>query len=66
MNNDIDIAQRSKLSPISEIALKLNIKEEDYIPIGRYKAKLELSLLKSLEEKKDGNLILVTAITPTP
>ncbi len=66
MNKDIDIAQRSKLSPISEIALKLNIKEEDYIPIGRYKAKLELSLLKSLEEKKDGNLILVTAITPTP
>jgi formate--tetrahydrofolate ligase len=66
LNNDIDIAQRSKLSPISEIALKLNIKEEDYIPIGRYKAKLELSLLKSLEEKKDGNLILVTAITPTP
>ena len=66
MNNDIEIAQRSKLSPISEIALKLNIKEEDYIPIGRYKAKLELSLLKSLEEKKDGNLILVTAITPTP
>lgn len=66
MNKDIDIAQRSKLSPISQIAQNLNITEEDYIPIGRYKAKLELSLLKSLKEKKDGNLILVTAITPTP
>ncbi|MGL6064871.1 MAG: formate--tetrahydrofolate ligase [Fusobacteriaceae bacterium] len=66
MKTDIFIAQESKLLPITKIAENLSISEEDYETYGKYKAKLELSLLKKLEKKKDGKLILITAITPTP
>ncbi|MGL4688293.1 MAG: formate--tetrahydrofolate ligase [Fusobacteriaceae bacterium] len=66
MKTDIFIAQESKLLPITKIAENLGISEEDYETYGKYKAKLELSLLKKLEKKKDGKLILITAITPTP
>lgn len=66
MKTDIQIAQEAKLLKISEIAKKLSLTEDEYEVYGKYKAKLELSLLKKLENKKNGKLVLVTAITPTP
>lgn len=66
MKTDIEIAQECKLERIEKIAEKLNLSDEDYEIYGKYKAKIELSLLNKLKEKKDGKLILVTAITPTP
>ncbi|MBO7400522.1 MAG: formate--tetrahydrofolate ligase [Clostridia bacterium] len=62
---DIEIAQACKMRPISEIAAIAHIDEKYLEHYGRYKAKVDLSLLKETE-KKDGKLILVTAITPTP
>lgn len=66
MKTDIQIAQEAKLLKISEIAKKIGLTEDDYENYGKYKAKLELSLLDKLKDKKDGKLILVTAVTPTP
>lgn len=66
MKTDIQIAQEAKLLKISEIASKLNITEDYYDTYGKYKAKLNLSLLDELANKEDGKLVLVTAITPTP
>ena len=65
MLTDIDIAQGKKLVHIKEIAAKLNINEDDLEMYGKYKAKLPLSLIND-EKVKKNNLILVTAITPTP
>ncbi len=62
---DIEIAQACKIRPIAEIAEKAGIGEKYLEQYGRYKAKVDLSLLKE-EKKPDGKLILVTAITPTP
>ncbi len=64
--SDIEIAQQATLKPISEIADQLGIKADELEPYGRYKAKLNESLSKRLQDKKDGKLILVTAINPTP
>jgi len=64
--SDIDIAQAASTLPISEIAAKLNIPADDIIPFGHDKAKIGYDFLKSLDGKKDGKLILVTAISPTP
>ncbi len=61
---DIEIAQNCKMKPISEIAEKVGVGEEYLEPYGRYKAKIDLSYIKNC--KKEGKLILVTAITPTP
>ena len=66
MKTDIDIAQAAKLEKISIIAKKINIPEDSLEPYGHYKAKISLDFLDSLEDKKDGKLILVTAISPTP
>lgn len=66
MKTDIQIAQEAKMLKISEVASKLNISEEDFEMYGKYKAKLNLSLLEKLKDKKNGKLVLVTAITPTP
>lgn len=66
MLTDIEIAQQTKLKPISEIASNLGIKEEELEPYGRYKAKLNEALFERVKDKKDGKLILVTAINPTP
>ena len=65
MLTDIDIAQGKELLHIKEIASKLNIKEDDLEMYGKYKAKLPLSLINE-EKLQQNNLILVTAITPTP
>ena len=66
MKTDIQIAQEANLLKISDVASKLNIGEDYYDTYGKYKAKLSLSLLDELSNKKDGKLVLVTAITPTP
>ena len=66
MKTDIEIAQECKLERIEKIAEKLNFLDDDYDVYGKYKAKIELSLLNKLKDKNDGKLILVTAITPTP
>src|SRR5258706_14747487 len=67
MPSDIDIAQAAKLQRISKIALeRLSIPEEHLEPYGHYKAKVSLPYLDSLKDKKDGKLVLVTAMTPTP
>ena len=66
MKTDIEIAQAAKLEKISIIAKKINIPEDSLEPYGHYKAKISLDFLNSLENKKDGKLILVTAISPTP
>ncbi|GLI56818.1 formate--tetrahydrofolate ligase [Propionigenium maris DSM 9537] len=66
MKTDIQIAQEAKMLKISEIAAKIGLSEDDYDQYGKYKAKVDSNLLKRLEDKKDGKLILVTAITPTP
>ncbi len=66
MKTDIQIAQEAKILHIRDIASKINLSEDDYDQYGRYKAKLNLDILKKNSHKKDGKLILVTAITPTP
>ena len=66
MRSDIEIAHSAKLLPIREIAAELGIPEEQYEQYGRYKAKLTEDYLKSIQDRKDGRLILVTAINPTP
>ena len=65
---DIEIARKAKMKPIQEILDSINVpdKAEVYSPIGRYIAKIKLEYLEKLKDKKDGKLILVTAITPTP
>ena len=64
MLSDIEIAQKAKMIPVAKIAEELGINEDTIENYGRYKAKIDIT---SLHEKKDiGNLILVTAITPTP
>ncbi|MBQ7688623.1 MAG: formate--tetrahydrofolate ligase [Clostridia bacterium] len=63
--SDIEIAQQCKMQPIAQIAAKAHVDEKYLEPYGRYKAKVDLSLLKDTD-RPDGKLILVTAITPTP
>lgn len=66
MLSDIEIAQKAHMLPITEVAAKLGIGEEDIELYGCYKAKLSMDLIKRVQDKPDGKLILVTAITPTP
>lgn len=63
---DIEIARSTKLERISKIAENLGIVEEDLEQYGKYKAKISPKVYKRLKDKKDGKLILVTAINPTP
>ena len=63
---DIEIAKNTKLKKIEEIAKKIDIQEDEIETYGRYKAKISNKVYKRLEQKKDGNLILVTAMSPTP
>lgn len=63
---DVEIAKNVKLENIDEIAKKINLKDEEFESYGRYKAKINEKALKRLENKKDGKLILVTAMNPTP
>ena len=63
---DIEIARNTKLEKITEIARKIGIKEDELEQYGKYKAKISPEVTKKLKNKKDGKLILVTAINPTP
>ena len=63
---DLEIAQKAKMEKINVIAEKIGLTEEDYEQYGKYKAKVDLNVLKKHSDKKNGKLILVTAITPTP
>ena len=64
--SDIEIAQEAIMAPIKEVAEKLNICEDDLEFYGKYKAKLSDEYAKKIENNKDGKLVLVTAINPTP
>ena len=64
MKTDIEIAQQAKMEHISKIAARAGLREEDIEYYGKYKAKIDLSVMQ--REREDGKLVLVTAITPTP
>ncbi len=66
MPSDIEVARSAQLKPIAEIAEKAGITAEALIPYGKHIAKVDFDFVKSLEGRKDGKLILVTAISPTP
>ena len=66
MLTDIQIAQNAKMEHIGVIAKKLGLNDDDIDYYGKYKAKINLDVLDRLKDKKDGKLILVTAINPTP
>ncbi len=68
IKSDIEIARKAKMKPIKKILSKINVpdKSSAFSPMGRHIAKINLEFLKKLKKKRDGKLILVTAITPTP
>ena len=66
MKTDIQIAQEAKMLPITEIARKLDVSDEELELYGRYKAKINDTFEQRMQSKPDGKLILVTAINPTP
>ena len=66
MLSDIEIAQKATMKKIQEVAARIGIPEDQLEPYGRYKAKVSLGFVDSLKAKKNGKLILVTAISPTP
>lgn len=66
MKTDIEIAQSAHLIPIKTIAQNLGLSEDEWIPYGHFKAKVDLKVLQKLKDKPDGKLVLVTAMSPTP
>ncbi len=64
--SDIEIAREATMQPITEVAAKLDIPSDSLLQYGPHKAKLSFDFIRSLEDRPDGKLILVTAITPTP
>ena len=66
MSSDIEIAQKATMQRITKVAAKLGIAEEHLEPYGHYKSKLSMAFIDSLQDKRDGKLILVTAMSPTP
>ncbi|MBM7540969.1 formate--tetrahydrofolate ligase [Amphibacillus cookii] len=66
MKSDLQIANQVSLKPIKRIIEKLNVYDHEWYPYGHHKAKLSLDLLQRLQGEKDGQLILVTSINPTP
>ena len=66
MLTDIEIAQNAKMKDINKIAASLGISSDEIDPYGHYKAKISDSVMERLKDKKDGKLILVTAVNPTP
>ncbi|MDP4823065.1 MAG: formate--tetrahydrofolate ligase [Aestuariivirgaceae bacterium] len=66
VNSDIEVAREAKMKPIMEIGAKLGIPAESLVPYGHTKAKVDLKFIDGLKSKKNGKLILVTAINPTP
>ncbi len=66
MKSDLEIAQAATMKPITEIASELGIADDELVPYGKYKAKVELKILERLKDNPQGKYIDVTAITPTP
>ena len=66
MLNDIEIAESAKVMNIKDVAAKVGLTEDEIQPYGKYIAKVPLASLEKLKDKKDGKLVVVTAITPTP
>ncbi len=66
VKSDLQIAQEARMKPIKDIAAQLSILEEELEPYGHYKGKLSLDIMERLKDQKDGKVILVTAINPTP
>src|SRR6187200_3524350 len=66
MPSSLEIAQAARLRPIGEVADELGLLHEEVEPYGRYKAKVDLSVIDRLADRPDAKLINVTAITPTP
>ena len=66
MLTDVQIAQNAKMLPIKEVAAQIGLSEDDLELYGKYKAKITMETIKSLDHKENGKLILVTAINPTP
>jgi len=66
MKTDIEIARECKMMPIEDVAAKVGIERDDLEFYGKFKAKISDSVFEKLKDKKDGKLILVTAINPTP
>ena len=66
MKTDLEIAYDADVKPIKEIAAKIGISEDDLVPYGKYIAKVPLPVLEKLNDKPNGKLVLVTAITATP
>ena len=68
LKSDIEIARKAKMKPIKKILAKINVPDNDtaFSPMGRHIAKINFEFLNKIKKKKNGNLILVTAITPTP
>jgi formate--tetrahydrofolate ligase len=64
--SDIEIAQKAKMQRVNQVAAKLGIPEDQLEPYGHYKTKLSLEYIDSLKDRKNGKLILVTAMSPTP
>ena len=65
-NIDLSIAQKAKMKKITEIAKNLGLTPDDIELYGNYKAKINLDVMDQYKKGKDGKVILVTAITPTP
>ncbi len=63
---DVEIARSTKLEKIQNIAESIGVTEDDLELYGKYKAKINLNIMKKLKDKKNGKLVLVTAINPTP
>ncbi len=66
MLSDIEIAQNAQMKKIVDIASEIGIKEDEIEPYGHYKAKISDDVIKRLQDKEDGKLVLVTAVNPTP
>ena len=66
MLSDVEIAQSCKMLPIKEVAAQIGVGEEYLDYYGKYKAKLSDDLIKKVKNNRDGKLILVTAVNPTP
>jgi formate--tetrahydrofolate ligase len=66
MATDLEIARAAKLRPIAEIGTKLGVPTDALEPYGRFKAKIGLDFVRSVQDRKDGALVLVTGISPTP
>jgi formate--tetrahydrofolate ligase len=66
VKSDIEIARASTMQPIIEIASNIGIPQDSVLNYGKHKAKISLDFIKTLDQKPDGKLILVTAMTPTP